>query len=180
MKNAQMEASDIFSSMSTVSIVYGIILIIIAMFLFTNTGQTYMFATTLLGIYLLVKGLIDFVAVFNTRNENRVGILLSSAVYVLAGFFVVMNPLFSGTFLVTFILYIIAFSFVFGGVVSFFSDAKVMGIVNIAIGVLMFFSPQIFAWGLVWLIAMVILLGGIFTIIFGAMANSVSREIKEG
>lgn len=180
MNNAQREVSGIFSSMSTISIVYGIILIIISMFLFANVGETYMFATTLLGIYLLVKGLIDFVAVFNTQNEHRGGILLASVVYALAGFFVVMNPLFSGTFLVTFILYIVAFSFVFGGVVSLFSDAKMMGFVNIVIGCLMFFSPQIFATGFVWVLAFMILLGGIFTIIFGAMANSVSRAIKQG
>ena len=54
------EVASAFSAMSTVSIVYGIILIIISMLIFTNTKETYVVVTTLLGVYLIVKGFIDF------------------------------------------------------------------------------------------------------------------------
>lgn len=52
-----------------------------------------------------------------------------------------------------------------------------MALVSIAIGILMFFFEESIAIGFVWLLAFLILLGGIFSITFGAMTRDVVREI---
>lgn len=176
MNEIQTNVSTLFKSMSMMSIVYGIILIIISMFLFTNTEQAYILVTTLLGVYLLVRGLIDFVVVFDTTHEHRGTELFMSVIYIIAGFIAVMHPLLATTFLATFIVYIIGFSFIIGG----FLTCKIsvpMALLNIVLGVLMLFYTQIFAYGFVWVIALVILLSGVFTITFGAIVNGVAHTI---
>ncbi|XLQ20378.1 MAG: DUF308 domain-containing protein [Candidatus Moraniibacteriota bacterium] len=170
-------AAGMFGAMSTASIVYGIILIIISMFLFTSPDKSYMLVTTLLGIYLVVKGLIDFIAVFNSNNSDKGMTLFSSVVSFLAGFIVLSATVFATTFLVTFVIYVIGFSFVLSGLMGF-KNSIPMALVNIAIGVLMFFFTEGVATGFVWMMAFLILLGGVFSIVFGAAAKNVVREIK--
>jgi len=169
--------SGMFSAMSTASIVYGIILIIISMFLFTSPGKSYMLVTTLLGIYLVVKGIIDFIAVFNSNNSNKGMILFASVVYFISGFIVLSATMFATVFLVTLVVYVIGFSFILSGIVGF-KESVPMAIVNIMIGFLMLFFEESVAIGFIWLISFMILLGGVFSIIFGATAKNVAREIS--
>ncbi len=168
--------SDIFGAMGTASIVYGIILIIISMLLFTSPEKSYMLVTTLLGIYLVVKGLIDFIAVFNSKNSQRGVILFSGIVSFIAGLVVLSTIVFTTTFLVTFIIYVIGFSFILNGLVNIKKILSV-ALIDIAIGFVMFFFKEGVAIGFVWLLAFLILLGGIFSITFGAMTKNISREI---
>lgn len=169
-------ASGVFGAMSTVSIIYGIILIIISMFLFTSPEKSYMLVTTLLGVYLVVKGLIDFIAVFNGNNPQKGAILFSSVVSFVAGFIVLSATVVVTTFLVTFVIYIIGFSFILSGLVDL-KESLSRALVSIAIGVLMFFFEEGVATGFVWLLAFLILIGGIFSITFGAMTKNVVRAI---
>ncbi len=168
--------TGVFGAMSTASIVYGIILIIISMFLFTSPEKSYLLVTTLLGIYLVVKGLIDFIAVFNSKNPHRGATLFASVVSFIAGFIVLAVPVFSATFLVTFVVYVIGFSFILTGIMSFKASIP-MAIIYILLGFAMFFFTEGVATGLVWFIAFLLLLGGIFSIVFGASAKNVVREL---
>jgi uncharacterized membrane protein HdeD (DUF308 family) len=171
------EIAGLFGAMSTASIVYGIILIIISMFLFISPEKSYVIVTTLLGVYLVVKGLIDFIAVFNTRNPRRGMTLFSSAVSFIAGFIVLAVPVFSATFLTTFAIFAIGISFIIAGF-TLFKESIPMAIINIIIGIMMFFFTAGVAVAFVWIIAFLLLLGGVFSIVFGAQAKNVVREIK--
>jgi uncharacterized membrane protein HdeD (DUF308 family) len=53
-----------------------------------------------------------------------------------------------------------------------------MAIISIIIGLLMLFFTQETAVVFAWVIALLLLLSGIFTIIFGAATKNVAREIK--
>jgi uncharacterized membrane protein HdeD (DUF308 family) len=171
------EMAGAFGAMSAVSIVYGIILIIISMLIFTNTKETYVVVTTLLGIYLIVKGFIDFFAVFSSRNPHRGMTLFVSIISFLAGLFVIAAPLFSTVAVTGFVIYVLAFTFIIGGIASF-KESIPMAIISIIIGLLMLFFTQETAVVFAWFIALLLLLSGIFTIIFGAATKNVAREIK--
>ncbi len=172
----KMVMSSMFGAVSTSSIVYGIMLIIISMFLFINPGQSYMLVTILLGVYLVVKGLIDFIAVFNSDNPQKGITLFDSVISFIAGFIVLSTTVFVMKFLVTFIVYIIGFSFILSGVIGF-KKSILISLINIAIGILMFFFTESVAVGFVWLLAFLILLGGVFSITFGAMTRDIVRKI---
>ncbi len=171
------EVAGMFGAMSAVSIVYGIILIIISMLIFMNTKETYVVVTTLLGVYLIVKGFIDFFAVFNSRNPHRGITLFVSIVSFLAGLFVISAPLFATVAVATFVIYVLGFTFILGGIMSF-KESIPMAIVSIAIGLLMFFFTKETAVAFAWFIALLLLLGGVFTIVFGAAAKNTARELK--
>lgn len=168
--------SHAFRSMSTVSIIHGIILVIIAMLIFTNAKEAYVMVTTLLGIYLLVKGAIDFFVNFHGSRPDRGAMLFSSIVSIIAGMIVVVNPVFLTVLFGTLIIYVIGFAFIVSGVLSFRTSAS-MAIINILIGFVMLFFTESVAIGMIWFIALLILLGGILSIILGAHASNIAREI---
>ncbi len=170
-------AAGMFGAMSTASIIYGIILIIISMFIFTNTKETYVIVTMLLGIYLIVKGFIDFFAVFSSKNPHRGMTLFVSIVSFIGGIFVLSAPLFATGIVATFVIYVIGFSFILSGIVSFKTSIS-MAILSILIGVMMFFFTKETAVGLAWLIGFLILIAGVVSIVFGASAKNVVRELN--
>lgn len=176
-KEEAQEVAGMFGAMSAVSIVYGIILIIISMLIFMNVKEAYVLITTLLGVYLIVKGFIDFFAVFNSRNPHRGMTLFVSIVSFLAGLFVLGAPVFAATIGITFIFYVIGFTFILGGVMSF-KESIPMAIVSIAIGFMMFIFTKESAIAVAWFIALLLLISGVFTIVFGAVAKNTAREIK--
>lgn len=171
------EVAGMFGAMSTASIVYGIILIIISMFLFTSPEKSYLIVTTLLGIYLVVKGLIDFIAVFNSSNPQKGMTLFVSIFSFLAGMLMLAVPTFAATSLVTFAVYFMGISLIISGI-HIFKESIPMAMVTIALGVMMFFFTKGVAVSFVWFIAFLLLLGGVFSIVFGAKAKNVAREIN--
>ena len=177
--NQEKEAmAGVFNIMSSASIVYGIILIIISMLIFTNVGKAYILMATLLGIYLVVKGFIDFFATFNSHNSHRGMTLFASIVNFIVGLFVLGAPVFATTLGVAFIFYIIGLTFILGGVISF-EESIPMAIISIIIGLMMFIFTKESAIVVAWFIALLLLLSGIITILFGATTRNIAREIKE-
>jgi len=177
MNEESKEVAGMFGTMSTVSIIYGIILIIISMLIFMNTKETYVVVTTLLGVYLIVKGFIDFFAVFNSSNPQRGMTLFVSIVSFLGGLFVISAPLFATVAVTSFVIYVIGFTFILGGVMSF-KESIPMAIISIIIGLLMFFFTKETAVAFSWFIALLLLLSGIVTIVFGAASKNVARELN--
>jgi uncharacterized membrane protein HdeD (DUF308 family) len=169
-------AAGMFGAMSTASIVYGIILIIISMFIFTNTKESYVLITMLMGVYLIVKGFIDFFAVFNSKNPHRMMTLFVSVISFIGGIFVLTAPFFATGIIAMFVIYVIGFSFILSGIVSFKSSIP-MAILSIIIGILMFFFTKETAVGLAWFIGLLLLIAGAVSIVFGASAKNVVREL---
>jgi uncharacterized membrane protein HdeD (DUF308 family) len=177
LQETQQEAASMFGAMSAASIVYGIILIIISMLIFMNVKETYVVVTTLLGVYLIVKGVIDFFAVFNTRNPHRGMTLFVSILSFIIGLIVVGSPVFAAAIGTTFILWMIGLTFIISGFMSF-KQSVPMAIISIVIGFLMLiFTPESAAV-IAWFIALMLLLSGIFTIVFGAATKNVARELR--
>ncbi len=170
-------ASSMIEATETASIIYGIMLIIISMFLFTSPGSSYILATILLGVYLIVRGIIDFIAIFNKANKHRILTTVFSIINIITGFVVLSSIVFSTIVLMTLVVYIIGFNFIFMGIMDF-KNSILMAIINIIIGVMMFFFTGGAALGFIWALAFFILLEGIFLIVFGAKLNNVSQKIN--
>lgn len=164
-------------AVSGVSIVYGIILIIISMMIFANPEEAYMLVVKLLGVYLLVKGIIDFFAVFRSKTQRRGELLFASAVGIICGSLVLLQPIIATKFLAGLMTYFIGFSFIISGFVAF-SESKIASILSILLGVLMLFFTKEFAIGFAWLFALLILFLGIVTLIFGASTRNAARDIE--
>ena len=178
MDESNKEVAGMFGTLSAASVVYGIILIFIAMLIFMNTKESYVFVTKLLAVYLLVKGIIDFVAVFNSRNPHRGRTLFVSVISFIAGLIVLAEPLYSAVFITGFAIYVLGFAFIFSGFMLF-KESVIMAILSIIIGFLMFFFTKETAAIMAWFVALMILLSGVFAIVFGASAKNVAREMNE-
>ena len=76
-----------------------------------------------------------------------------------------------------FVIYVLAFTFIIGGIASF-KESIPMAIISIIIGLLMLFFTKETAVAFSWFIALLLLLSGVFTIVFGAATKNVARELK--
>src|SRR3954452_525759 len=83
------------SSIWWVFLLQGFAGIILGLMLVTQPGATILALTTFLGFYWLITGLLAFVQVFVDRSTPWIWSLLSGAVGVIAGLFVLRHPLFA-------------------------------------------------------------------------------------
>jgi uncharacterized membrane protein HdeD (DUF308 family) len=171
------EEKTILSSGSAVSIVTGIILIVISIMIMTNPGTSVLLLTTLLGIYLLIKGVFDLFTSFSSKTKNRGLTVFSAIVGILAGVFIVANPLLGSVVSVVFFVWMIAFALIISGILSMM-DSVGMGILSIIIGILLLFASSVgVAAVFIWLLGFLVLFLGIFSIIAGAKLNFEAKKI---
>jgi uncharacterized membrane protein HdeD (DUF308 family) len=135
----------------------------------------------ILGIYLLIVGMIDFVSIAWDRTRWAWKVL-SGIVGVIAGLAVVRHPLWStvlvGTTLVTFI----AIMAIVYGAIAVASGyrarawgAIILGVFEVVIGLVLLFNPLAGAIGLPLLIGILLVIGGI-----AALAAAVWRGAGGG
>ena len=155
-------------SSSTISIVIGII---------SNPGISVIALITLLGIYLFIKGIIDFISIFSSKNKHRGLTIFASIVGIIAGIVILAHPLISSLFASTFFVWVIAFSLIVNGIASM-SESVLFGIISLIVGVIFLFASVVsITIGLVWIIGLFLLFGGIFSIAAGAGFNLEAKKI---
>ena len=87
----------------------GIAAILLGLMLLTNPGATLVALTTFLGFYLLITGMLALVRVFVDRSTSWVWSLLSGIVGILAGVFVLYQPLLAAVTVPALLILIIGF-----------------------------------------------------------------------
>lgn len=171
------ETRELLSSGSTVSIMMGIILVIISIKILSEPGVSVMALVRLLGIYLLLKGVIDFFTTFSSETKSKGFTIFGAIIGIIAGIIIISQPLFASVVTTTFLIWTLAIALIVSGAFSM-SDSFVSGVLSIIVGFLIFFIPSVaLAATLIWLIGFLILFAGIFSIIAGAKLNLEARKI---
>lgn len=166
-------------SVSTASIIYGVIMIIIALFLFTNPENAMTILVKLFGVYAIVYGAIEFFSMFSSRNPSKGFSFFVAIINILVGIFVLSHVFFATAVTTLFVGYMIAFALIIAGI-AYFKEHPFLGILKILIGIFIIFAFTVQTVTLIiWIIALLTLFAGIVAIVFGASANLDSKEAKE-
>ncbi len=152
-----------------IGLLEGIAAVIIGIFLVISPGMTILTLVQFLGFFWVISGMLSLMDLF--RDSSLWGWKLCAGILgVLAGLVVIRNPLWSAVFLPIFLVTIlgvdaliqggvkIAYAFLGGGI-----WAIILGILNIAFGIILLSSPLLSAFTLILMI-------GIFAIVGGALA----------
>ncbi len=153
----------------------GIIFIFIGWLLLTNTAITTLRLVQILGLYWLISGVIGVVvSIFSQSVQSRGWKLAGSLLGIIAGLVVLNNPITSSVFTVAFLTYLIAFTFIFNGVIRMFLGREtegskfkwsfgglILGVIYILVGLSMLGNTAFSAQVLVRTVGFLAVIGGI-------------------
>jgi uncharacterized membrane protein HdeD (DUF308 family) len=99
----------------------GIAAILIGWWLLTRPIGTTLVLVQFLGLYWLVAGVVDVIrSIVEKDSGHRVWQLFGGLIGIMAGMFVLNNPIFAGVLTPAVFLWIMAFAFIINGVVQIF------------------------------------------------------------
>jgi uncharacterized membrane protein HdeD (DUF308 family)/predicted flap endonuclease-1-like 5' DNA nuclease len=180
---AKNKPSDVPRTPWWLVLVEGIIAILIGLLFFVNPFRTLTFMVQLLGIYWIAKGLVDIISIFVDRAMWGWK-LVAGIVGIVAGALVLQYPLGSTISISIVLVYVLAFSGIFLGLVGLIQAFRgagwgtgVLGALSIIFGLILLFNPRLAAVSFPWVLGLLGIASGIMAI-FGAFG--LRRLQKEG
>ena len=153
-------------------LIQGILLVVVGILLFTNTGATVVVLAQILAIYWLIAGVLELVSIFIDRSAWGLK-LLGGIIGIWAGLFIINNPI-GGTlafgFAVVIILGIQALLLGITNIIQAFRGAGwgigLLGVINIIFGIILLSNSMIAVATLPWVLGGFAIVGGIASIVF--------------
>ena len=150
----------------------GILLVVVGILLFTNTGATAVVLAQILAIYWLISGVLELVSIFIDRSAWGLK-LIGGIIGIWAGLFIINNPI-GGTlafgFAVVIILGIQALLLGITNIIQAFRGAGwgigLLGVINIIFGMILLGNSMIAVATLPWVLGGFAIVGGIASIVF--------------
>jgi uncharacterized membrane protein HdeD (DUF308 family) len=99
-------------------LLWGVLTILVGLFLVTSPALTAVALFTLLGAYFVVGGIVDIIGALAQREQGWIWRLILGILYVAAGVAVLGSPILSTIFGVALLFYFLAFSAIVGGIVE--------------------------------------------------------------
>ena len=153
-------------------LIQGILLVVVGILLFTNTGATVVVLAQILAIYWLIAGVLELVSIFIDRSAWGLK-LLGGIIGIWAGLFIINNPI-GGTlafgFAVVIILGIQALLLGITNIIQAFRGAGwgigLLGVINVIFGMILLGNSMIAVATLPWVLGGFAIVGGIASIVF--------------
>lgn len=160
-------------------LVQGISLLILGILLLTTPGMTVVTIVLFVGAYWLVDGVFALVRIFTKSSNVHWGwLLLRGILGILAGGYVLANPLMSALVLPTTLALIMGIQGIIMGVAGLIEafkgggwSAGLLGAVNLYLGFILVSNPVIAAFILPWVL-------GVFGIVFGIITIIASFRLR--
>lgn len=160
-------------------LIQGISLLILGILLLTSPGMTMATIVMFVGAYWLVDGIFSLVRIFTKSSDVHWGwLLLRGILGVLAGGYVLANPLMSTLMLPATLALIMGIQGIIMGVAGLIEAFKgggwgagLLGAINIYLGFVLVSNPVIAAFILPWVL-------GIFGVIFGIITIIASFRLR--
>jgi uncharacterized membrane protein HdeD (DUF308 family) len=175
----------------------GIAAVIIGWFLLVNPAATTLSLVVFLGLYWLIAGVMDVIFSFfyiGQKGANWGLKFLGGLIGIIAGLFVLNNPIMAGILTPVMLMYIVAFTFVFNGIIkmvvgktekesgehewswgSFF-----VGTFYLIFGIILITGPVLVSTvTLILAVALLAIVGGIGEIVLSFKVKGASKELKK-
>jgi len=190
MNNAPMSTQDIKSEIQRswwLWLVWGIAAVIIGVLLITQPVITGLNIVIFIGFWWIVSGVIDVATAIIKRQGPWGWFIFTGIISVLAGIIFVTRPIISGVITLQIIYLILAFTFIFTGIVRIFSGWRnhngigytwtwgslLVGVVLVLLGGLMLFNSNDAAFLTVLPMAGILAItSGVMSILFGFQVRS--------
>lgn len=182
---ARTQSSDVPRVPWWLVLIEGIAAILLGLLLFSSPLATTAFLVQFLGIYWFALGLFNIISIFIDRSIWGWK-LLSGIVGIIAGVVIFQHPLWSTLIVPTVLVFIVAFSGLFLGLVGLIQafrgggwGAGVLGALSILFGMILLFNPLLAALSVPWVLGILGIAGGIMAI-FGAFGlRRMQKETAE-
>lgn len=186
MWNSMTETTDISDGMISwtsllpwwVLLLWGLLTLIIGILFLTTPGMTTLILITFMGAYWLVGGLFTFGSLAVDKTNMGLKIFLS-VVNILAGIIILLYPLYSAVFILSFFAIFIGFWGLFIGAVHLFQAYKtkdggngVLGVISMIFGIIILIYPLIAAELIPFIV-------GVFAIVSGIAAVIAAFQVKK-
>lgn len=152
-------------------LIQGIAALILGFLLITRPGVTTLLLVQMLGWYWLFSGILSLVMIFVDRTRWGWK-LFGGIVGILAGLAIVQNPLWSTVLVPSTLVWVLGIQGIVIGAIllvqSFQGDglgAAILGILSIIFGIMLFLNPVLPALWLPWIFGILLIVGGIASII---------------
>jgi uncharacterized membrane protein HdeD (DUF308 family) len=173
-----------------IMLIQGIAALIIGILLFTNPLSTLFSIVILLGVFWLIGGIFDIIGAFTRRNGDKHWFwsLLGGIISIIAGLFLLGNPVTSIVALPVAAAIVIGVSAIISGIFNIIwairarNDIQgegwiiLWGVISIILGIWILSAPLGSAAGLVLFAAIAAVIGGIAMIIFSFRMRSVAKS----
>jgi uncharacterized membrane protein HdeD (DUF308 family) len=163
-------------------LLWGLLSLIVGFMFLTTPGITTLIMITFMGAYWLVGGLFTLGSLFADKTNMGLKIFLS-VVNILAGIVILMYPLYSTIFLLSFFAIFIGFWGVFIGAAHLFQAFKtkdggtgVVGLFSIIFGLIILIFPFFAAEAIPFIVGIVAIVTGIAAIIAAFQVKKVSAS----
>lgn len=172
-------------------LLWGILTLLVGIFLISNPATTAVALFTLLGAYFVVAGIVDLVASVAQRGPRWGWKFALGALYVVAGLAVLGSPIWSTLFGVSVLYYFIAFAAIFGGIANIIQAVMrigkagfwpvlgtlLLGILQLVIGLFLLENPLTGKSTLVPVMGIFAIAGGIVLIVESFMVRSMGKKL---
>lgn len=183
-------ARSVLSTWKTMALVGGIVALILGLILVFWPGKTLLVLGALVGIWLVILGIIriaDAVVGRHATGTSRGFSALAGAIYLIAGIIVLANLHAS----LKFVAIVLGLFWIFGGVSEIIAGftrvrgaggktlAILMGLVDIALGIVILVWPGPTLIVLVWIAALWLIVIGLLQLWFAYQAGKAAKEIDD-
>ena len=166
-------------------LIEGILLILIGIFFFVSPYRTLVTAVWVLGLYWLIRGILDLVSLLWDRSMWGWKIF-AGILGIAAGWILLQQPLAGSLVLSTTLIWMVAFIGIFIGISSLIRGFKgagwgtiILGIIEIVLSIILFMNAAGAASWLPWVLGGLAILGGILTLIASFGLRSVEHQIED-
>lgn len=125
----EQQFKEALASLWWMPLIRGILLVIFGILMFTQPGATLLSLLWFMGIYWIVDGIFSLIeGVRGHPEKSRIWMFLSGIVSILAGGFILGNPLVAGLISGTFLAYLIGVAVIVSGLMMIFAGRVIDGV----------------------------------------------------
>lgn len=159
----------------TAVLIWGILMVVAGVFLLTRPAVTVIIWVEIIAFSWLIGGIFDIVSAFGRQTRYRIWRFVAGVISVVAGLYIIGNPVLGTLFVINIAFVLIAASAVVDGVVNIASAFSasggarlagiILGILQLFVGIWLFLHPIAGMLALIPIFSILLIVGGIIAVI---------------
>ncbi|MEM7534598.1 MAG: DUF308 domain-containing protein [Chloroflexota bacterium] len=186
---SEQQAKEVLASLWWMPLIRGILLVIFGILMFTQPGATLLSLLWFMGFYWIADGVFSLIeGVRGHTEKSRIWMLISGLVSILAGVFILGNPIMVGLISGSFLAYFIGITILISGIMMIFAGrvqegtrqwsvwGMIMGILYLLFGLFVITHPVATMATLTWLFSIWAIVAGITAIVMAFQVRGLATS----